>query len=273
MVGSAGHLGFWTHAGPQIGDGVGLTNNPADEAMTLRVLVIKLLRALRLNQVAASFYYRHMHGFASAGKELPDVVQRCLAKAIELGTATKGDYYEFGVFKGHTFWQAQRRAQALGLTGMRYFGFDSFEGLPEATGPDKTEDEHFYEGQYACSLETVRRSLSEHGMEWDTAFLIKGFFSDSLNPATRRRHHMGKVAIALVDGDRYSSTKETLQFIEDMLLDGTIMIMDDWNAFDAADDRGERLALREFLAGHPQWSAEPWFAYGSYGQVFIMRAA
>lgn len=212
-----------------------------------------------------------MHGFASAGKELPDVVQRCLEQAITFGTVLRGDYYEFGVFKGHTFWQAQRRAKALGLEQMRFFGFDSFEGLPEPQGPDVTEQQHFYQGQFAWSFADVSRTLEAHGIDWDTAFLIKGYFEDVLTDETKQRYGMGKVAIALVDCDLYASAAEVLRFMSDMLIDKSILIMDDWNSFGGADDRGERRALREFLAAHPQWSAEALFAYGAYGQVFIMH--
>lgn len=238
-----------------------------------RVAVVKFLRALKVNQFAARVYYQHLHGFASAGKELPDVVQRCLEKAIAFGTAQQGDYYEFGVFKGHTFLQAQRRAKALGLANMRFFGFDSFEGLPEPQGADATETQHFYKGQYARSFEEVHQTLDTHGMDWKTAFLIKGYFDETLTAETRRRHGMDKVAIALVDCDLYASSLEALRFmgLGGMLIDKSILIMDDWDAFDCADDRGQRRALREFLGAHPQWLAEEWFRYGAYGRIFIMH--
>ena len=240
------------------------------QTAALRTTAVKLLRTVKLNRVAGRVYYHHLHGFASAGKELPDVVQRCLEQAIAFGTAARGDYYEFGVFKGHTFWQAQRRARALGLGQLHFFGFDSFEGLPAPQGPDAAE-EHFYEGQYAWPLEEVRRTLDAHGMDWDTARLIEGYFDDTLTAETRRRYGMGKVAIALVDCDLYASSIQALRFMEDMLIDRSILIMDDWNTFDRADDRGQRRALREFLEDHPQWSAEEWFRYGAYGRVFIMH--
>ena len=241
--------------------------------MTLRVLVVKVLKGLKLNKIASSIYYRYFHGFASAGRELPDVVRRCFQRTIDSGVARQGDYYEFGVFKGHTFWQAQRIAHQLGLDQMRYFGFDSFEGLPEPKGLDKTDEEHFYKGQYACSLETVRRTLTEHGMDWDTAYLIKGYFNQTLNEQTCREYDMGKITVALVDCDLYESTVDTLRFIDDMIVEGSILIMDDWNAFNSDENRGQRRAMREFLDTHPQWSTEEWFSYGSYGRVFVMHTA
>lgn len=237
----------------------------------VRSIAVKLLRTLRLNRFAARIYYRYVHGFASEGKELPDVVRRCLRRALESGIAVQGDYYEFGVFKGHTFLQAQLGARELGIDRMRFFGFDSFQGLPPVVGVDSTGEQHFYEGQYACSLERVTAELTRHGADWQRSFLIKGYFHETLNPETRLTYRMNRASVVLLDSDLYESAAQALEFLRDMLTDPAILIMDDWNAFDRDDGRGERLALAEFLRAHPEWTAEPWFHYGTYGQVFILR--
>jgi O-methyltransferase len=239
--------------------------------MSVRVGTVKVLRLLRVNRVMAKLYYDNVHGFASAGKELPETVRRCMRRALEMGTAGQGDYYEFGIFKGHTFYHAQKSADELGLKQMRFFGFDSFQGLPAPESIDKTEEEHFYEGQYACSYDSVVAALTERGVDWRRTFLVKGYFNESLTAETRERFGMGKAPIALIDCDLYSSTVDTLRFLEPMLIDGSILIMDDWNAFDKDESRGQRRALGEFLGRLPAWRAEPWFDYGSYGQVFILR--
>lgn len=239
--------------------------------MTLRVQTVKLLRSLGVNKVASKIYYKHFHGFSSAGKELPEVVSKCLGRAIQTGTAEQGDYCEFGIFKGHTFLQAQKEANKLGIANMRFFGFDSFEGLPKPEGIDVTEEEHFYARQYEWPIEAVRKSLDEHGVDWDKTFLIKGYFSDTLNEQTRSQYNIQRVPVALVDGDLYSSAVESLTFLEDLIVDNSILIMDDWGGFDADEERGQQRALAEFLQRNPQWQAESWFSYGSYGQVFIMH--
>lgn len=237
----------------------------------VRVVVVKVLRFLRLNRLMAKLYYDHVHGFASAGKELPETVRRSMRRAIKMGTAGQGDYYEFGVFKGHTFYQAQKGADELGLKRMRFFGFDSFEGLPAPENIDKTQQEHFYKGQYACSYDSVVAALTERKLDWGRAFLVKGYFNESLTDETCERLNMGKAAVVLIDCDLYASTVDTLRFLEPMLLDGSILIMDDWNAFDKDESRGQRKAFGEFLERMPAWRAEPWFNYGYYGQVFILR--
>jgi hypothetical protein len=233
--------------------------------------MIKLLRALGLNRIGARIYYRFFHGFASEGQALPAVVRRALRRAVESGTAAEGDYYEFGVFKGHTFLQAHLAAQELGLDRIRCFGFDSFEGLPSIEGVDRTGQQHFYQGQYACSLERVTTELSRRGADWKRCFLIKGFFKDTLTEQTRAAYQMGKASVVLLDSDLYESAALALEFLSEMLTDRAILIMDDWNAFDRDDSRGERRALTEFLRSHPEWRAEAWFHYPTYGQVFVMH--
>lgn len=48
----------------------------------------------------------------------------------------KGDYLEFGVQTGDSFMTAFHFAKQLDLKQMRFYAFDSFEGLPEITGVD-----------------------------------------------------------------------------------------------------------------------------------------
>src|SRR5688572_27297659 len=77
----------------------GLAESGDRHRVSPRKAVIKLLRAVHLNRVLARIYYRSFHGFASVGRELPDVVGKCLHRAMEAQTTQQGDYYEFGVFK------------------------------------------------------------------------------------------------------------------------------------------------------------------------------
>ena len=235
-----------------------------------RPLAVKVMRKLGVNKIAHHVYYRYVHGFDTANRFVLPAIERCFQAMVESGSSVSGDYMEFGIFKGYSFWHAQQVARKLNLRSMRFFGFDSFAGLPEPRGVDLTPDEHFYQGQYACTKAAVERNLDAEGVDWDRTFLIEGFFSDSLTPETRRKYSMKRVALALIDCDLYESTVQVLSFLEPMLDDGTVLLFDDWNAFDASDAKGQRRAFHEFLdAAH--WAAEPLLAYGHYGQVFVMR--
>ena len=235
-----------------------------------RVIIVKLLRLTKLNKVAAKIYYKYFHGFNSAGKELPEVIEKTFNKASEFGTTDKGDYYEFGIFKGHTFAYACNYAKEINLPQMRFFGFDSFQGLPEISGVDITEKMGFYKGQYSAGKKQVIRDIDKTGVDWSKINLIEGFFNDSLNDKTRKTFDMKKISVALIDCDLYSSTVDVLNFIQKMVIDKTILIFDDWNAFDKDNNRGQRKAFREFSASNKNITAEDYFSYGAYGKVFIL---
>jgi hypothetical protein len=236
-----------------------------------RLLIVKFLQKTRLNKISHKIYYSYFHGFKASHPPLLRAVETCLQKALELGITESGDYYEFGIFKGYTFWYAQHTAMQLGLQKMRFFGFDSFAGLPKVEGMDKTKHNEFYKGQYACPKETVRKNLNSKNVDWTKTFLIEGFFENSLTQETKMKYRMDKMAIALIDCDLYSSTTEVLNFIQDMLIDKTILIFDDWNCFNADNERGQRKAFRDFLDSHKQLRADEFISFGHYGQTFILR--
>ena len=237
----------------------------------LRHSIVRGLQKIRLNQVAHHVYYRYLHAFDTANPDVIPALQKSLEQLKEFGLATEGNYCEFGVFKGYAFWQAQQTATRLGFDQMRFFGFDSFEGLPALTPLDQTQHNEFYQGQYRCSKQQVEKYLNQHGVDWEKTVLIEGFFSSSLTQRTKEQYGLHKVALALIDCDLYASTVEVLRFLNDMITTGTILIFDDWNCFNQDDNRGQRRAFREFLASHPVWEARPLFSYGLYGQVFVMQ--
>jgi len=70
-----------------------------------------------------------------------------------------GDYFEFGLYRGSSFSAAQRLARRYRLVPeMRFFGFDSFQGLPEPAGVDVAGE--FRKGDYACSRAEVTATLA-----------------------------------------------------------------------------------------------------------------
>jgi hypothetical protein len=235
-----------------------------------------MLQRARLNRIAHRIYYRYVYGFETRQKDelaLLQAIERCFAKAVEFGTAYCGDYYEFGVFQGRSFWHAQMTAAKHCLSAMRFYGFDSFKGLPVTTGNDESEDDDFYQGQYACSIDQVIANLNSKGVDWNRTFLIEGFYEQSLNEKTKGKFTMDKAAVALIDCDLYASAAQALSFLESMLIDNSILIFDDWNCYNADDQRGERRAFREFLEKNRQYRAAELFSYGSYGQVFLVRVS
>ena len=81
----------------------------------------------------------------------------------------KGDFAEFGCFKGYSSAMLSFASQQLGIT---MHIFDSFEGLPPSEGSG------YEAGQYAGSLDEVRENVSRFGSVNSVQF-HKGFFSDT----------------------------------------------------------------------------------------------
>ncbi len=187
-------------------------------------------------------------------------------------TGLEGDYFEFGLYRGSNFSAAQRLAARYGLAPeMRFFGFDSFQGLPEPAGVDIAGE--FRKGDYACSRAEVTAKLHSRGVDWERVHLVEGWYEESLTPTLKSALDPSKVGVALVDCDLYESTVPVLRFLASLLQEGSILLFDDWNCFDRSDQKGERRAFREFLIENPQLAAERWLTFGRRGQAFVMHTA
>ncbi len=238
-----------------------------------RRLAVKTLQTLGLNKAASDIYYRFFHRFSTASPGLDAGFERIFQAVAELGSLRDGgDYCQFGLFKGHSFWRAQQEAKRHGLP-CRFFGFDSFAGLPDIGGLDQTEHGEFRKGQYMCSQREVVENLeAAGGVDWNRTFLIPGYFEQSLTPQVIEKHQLHKVGVAMIDCDLYSSTVEVLTFLRPLIGDGTVLIMDDWNCFSADDNLGQRRAMREFLEAQRHLRLEPLIPYGPNSQSFVLRA-
>jgi len=193
---------------------------------------------------------------------------------LNVNDCVEGDYYEFGVFRGTYFfnaYKALKRAHNRRIDNslaqltegqinalkdkwdkMRFFAFDSFEGLPEIEGLDKSSDE-FKKGQFACSDVEFSQIIASEGVNLDKTVLIKGWFNETCNQQTKIDQNITKASIVMIDCDLYESTVDCLKFIEGILTDGTIIIFDDFNSFRASPFLGERRAFNEMQKRMPDW--------------------
>ena len=181
-----------------------------------------------------------------------------------------GDYLEFGIFRGFTLWYAQATARLFGFKDMRFFGFDSFVGLPEIKNGLDVSDE-FREGNYECTRPQVEAYLNQYGVDWSKTQLIEGKFSHSLTPIARSRNKLNAFRLCVIDCDLYQSTKEALAFTAPLVQDGSIILFDDWNSFGASDQKGERAAFHQYLKENPSWRAERFTDFGNHGAGFLMK--
>ena len=192
------------------------------------------------------------------------------ALGIQMINQVEGDYIEFGVFKGARLTQAYESAtflakyvnarkdpylakmSARNMETMRFIGFDSFEGLPKATAIDvaKGQEEWIGEGSFSASLEEVTALMPKKGIADGRIKLVKGWFNETLTDTTKKQLELTAAAIVYVDCDYYESAVPALEFVTDLLVDGSILIFDDWFLFRGRRDRGEQRAFREWQERH-----------------------
>jgi O-methyltransferase len=120
------------------------------------------------------------------------------------------DYFEFGVCGGYSFkWWLEHNHNP----DSRFYGFDTFEGLPEDFGP-------FAKGSMAVALESLNISDPR------TCF-YKGLFQDTLVPFLEQYKSNRKKLIHM-DADIFSATIFSLSQLYRHLNDGDIIIFDEF---------------------------------------------
>lgn len=203
----------------------------------------------------------------SKSHERTDFLRKIMNFTHQCGVA--GDYLEFGVFKGATFAEAHRIARAKKLDDMRFFAFDSFEGLP--VSDQEADRRQFSKGEYSASLELFKSNIRKAGVKIDEAQIVKGWFKDTLNADTKKKLGLKSAAVVWVDSDLYESAVTVLDFITDLVADGTILVFDDWYFFKGHPDKGEQRAFKEWLAKNPQFKVSEFHKYFWHGNSFIVH--
>ncbi|MBS1748502.1 MAG: class I SAM-dependent methyltransferase [Bacteroidetes bacterium] len=121
------------------------------------------------------------------------------------------DYLEFGVSGGYSFkWWVAANVNS----DSRFYGFDTFEGLPEGWGT-------YNRGDMAAPIP---------GIDDTRALFYKGLFQDTL-PAFLKTDSINnrKLKIIHLDADLFSSTLFALTSLAPWLKKGDILLFDEFN--------------------------------------------
>lgn len=203
-----------------------------------------------------------------------EVAAELAASWCKRSGTVKGDYLEFGTFRGRSFLAFYRAAEKHGLGDMRFLGFDSFEGLPETptcrAAKDGDSPSSFVAGNYSCSQDEFTQILTDAGVDMDRVILTPGFFDQSLTPELARELPTESAAIVNIDCDLYESTVDVLSFVTPYLRNGTLLLFDDWLAYGAHPYRGEQRACHEWLQANPHLHLTEYFKYTHSGVAFIV---
>jgi hypothetical protein len=156
----------------------------------------------------------------------------------------KGSVLEFGVYKGRTI----KHMQSLWEDSPIY-GFDSFEGLPEAweIGEVTYKAGHFHAASEALNELQMLKNVT----------VYPGFFSDTL-PKYMQDHGSETIEFLHIDSDLYSSAKEILYTLNTNIVPGTIIRFDelcDWRLFPES-----RMYINEGGQRYTKWREGEWKA-------------
>jgi O-methyltransferase len=176
----------------------------------------------------------------------------------------KGDYLEFGVYRGDGFAQMYQRllyqwrtfeehANTFGhqydqdyWQNKRFFAFDSFRGLPDTLNGDKPI--HYQAGVYRTSLDSFLENIQKKDVDLSKVVAVSGWFDEVLTHEFKCQHDLAKACLIFIDCDLYESSVSIFDFITDLLQDGTAIIIDDYFRYSANPRKGIQRALREWLA-------------------------
>lgn len=193
------------------------------------------------------------------------------AAAYLVGTELPGDYLEFGVYRGNTFLHAYKYLANL-FPKMKFWAFDSFEGLPAPKGLDKKDGftSNYHAGEFACSKEEFTKILKAAKCDPAKIELVKGWYDKTLTAERAKNYKIKKAAFIWIDCDLYESTVPILKFITPYLQKGTVIVFDDYHAFRNLPDFGEQKAIRQWLKANPKLKITELFSYGYGGVAFTV---
>jgi len=173
-------------------------------------------------------------------KDREIAIKFAFRKASEI--KLKGDYLEFGLFKGSSFIRAYEYAKEHKFDYMNFYGFDSFEGLPKEASLEK-----FRPHQYKCSRFDFDNNIKKSGMDLKRVTIVEGWYEDVLKKELKDKLPIKVASIIHFDCDLYSSTIPVLKFIKSYLREGSILVFDDYYC----PNHGEEKALKELFGKDP----------------------
>jgi hypothetical protein len=171
-----------------------------------------------------------------------------------------GDIVEFGTYFGHWV-QVICETLEKRSWNRKVWGFDSFEGLPSPK--DGLDPDCWTEGMYSAPFDEVKARLQVDKREY--LQLVKGWFNKTLleAPAT----DIKQIAYARIDGDLYESCVDCLKYLDGRLVDGAVLVFDDWQF---STEVGEPRAFKEWLdAGASSRYAFEYLDFNMWAHLYV----
>ena len=222
---------------------------PADQVPPIPKRLLAGLDDADRRTVERSFAYTMTGAMRLRG--LVAAVRHCVAAGLP------GAFAECGVWRGGSVLAMILTLQEVGVSDRDVYLYDTFEGMTEPSDHDVSDLER-------PALETWREAEQGDGRAWSELFDPATFNEDAVRalvtstgyPAERLHFVRGMVeetipatapdqlALLRLDTDWYESTLHEMQHLYPRLVEGGILIVDDYGHW-----QGARRAVDEYFAG------------------------
>ncbi len=91
-------------------------------------------------------------------------------------------------------------------------------------------------------------NLKRNKVDLKRVRLIRGWYNETLNSETKQQLALNRAAIVHIDCDLYQSTASALEFVTDLIGEGSIIIFHDWWMYNGNPSKGEQKAFHEWRA-------------------------
>lgn len=158
-----------------------------------------------------------------------------LVKAFEYVNKFKiaGDFVECGVYTGGNIMILKKLIEKNKLN-RKIYAYDTFEGMPAPTSYDVKIDGTIAKKKFKkknwvyCSLDKVKQNFKETKLNTQNIKFIKGKVENTLKI---KKNLPKKISILRLDTDFYESTKSELQKLYPLLVEGGVLIIDDYGSW------------------------------------------
>jgi hypothetical protein len=200
------------------------------------------------DELAATFRRVRRHTLTSPARvaSLCDSVEYLVRNGIE------GDIAECGVWRGGSMMAAALTLLRLGDTSRHLYLYDTYEGMTEPSAEDVSSPYDGYSphkrwkritsrgGRWAgVGVAEVQAALASTGYPIDQVHCIAGKVEDTIP----EQSPPGPIALLRLDTDWYASTKHEPEHLYPALVDGGVLIVDDYGHYE-----GARRAVDEHFA-------------------------
>lgn len=238
---------------------------------SLRAAGLPLYRFVMRPSVRASKWFRTVQEVVA-----PSPQEAILSDAMSYvaGSHLPGDYLEFGTFRGASMAAAFHAARRHPLGEMRFYGFDSFEGMPDPSGKEAAmAGDYHRKGAFLSTLDECSGFLADNGVDMARVDLTPGWFDDSLTAERWEQLGIGPAAVITADCSMYGATLTALSWARPAVQDGTLVVFVDWFSFRGSPDLGTQRAFHEWLAADPSLTATQFQRFGWHGNSFVIHKA